>query len=239
MGNKNKKKSINNLIKHNINDIQNNLLGLNIQMSSNAILVNSLEYESLQRENLELKTKIFECDKHKLDLINIITQKDKTIEELKKENEILKKMLEEMSKKLDYLINKNKIFEALSKLNDCDKLANDSFKREYKKYFNLKKYDNNVPNLGQFIDNPPDSASDKDDYDFWVFFCKKYPNSDNKEFRLIYKKLSSERIQQGAHYDIHNIDENEFDELLKIALPDIYNNNKKLCEDYKKWIYLF
>lgn len=144
-----------------------------------------------------------------------------------------------MSKKIDYLMNKNDFFEALSKLNDCDKLANDAFKNEYQKYFKLKKYDNNVPNLGQFIDNPPDSTTDKDDYDFWIFFCKKYPNSDNKDFRVIYKKISSERVQQGAHYNIHDIEPNDFDNLMKIALPDIYSNNKKLCDDYKKWLYLF
>lgn len=74
---------------------------------------------------------------------------------------------------------------------------------------------------------------------FGHFSVKKYPNSDNKDFRVIYKKISSERDQQGAHYNIHDIEPNDFDNLMKIALPDIYSSNKKLCDDYKKWLYLF
>jgi len=131
--------------------------------------------------------------------------------EIKKENN-------DITNKLNILINKNDVFEALSKLNDCDKLANDTFKKEYKKYFKKSRYDNNIPNLGEFIDSPPD-ATEIDEYQFWNEFCKKYPNSNNKDFRLIYKKMSSERVQYGAHYDIHDIDEIEFDKLMKTALP--------------------
>ena len=144
-----------------------------------------------------------------------------------------------MTNKLNALENKNEVFIALSKLNDCDKLANDAFKREYRKYFNLKQYNNNVPNLGDFIDNSPQESTDKDDFDFWELFCKKYPNSNNQEFRIIYKQISKQRISNGAHYNTNNIDKNEFDNLMKMALPDIYNNNKKLCDDYKTWLYLF
>ena len=71
------------------------------------------------------------------------------------------------------------------------------------------------------------------------YLFKKYPNSDNQNFRQIYKKISNARIKHGAHYDINQISETEFDELMKIALPDIYANNKKLCDDYKTWLYLF
>lgn len=120
MGNKNKNKNNrnqnnqqqqNNQIIHNSqnnqndnvinnNNINNNssnigiqsgkLVHLDIQMPPNTILVNIHEYDSLQRENLELKAKISEYDKHKLDLLNIINQREKTIDELKKENEMLK-----------------------------------------------------------------------------------------------------------------------------------------------------
>ncbi len=97
------------------------------------------------------------------------------LEELQNQNKLLKEKNEEISKKIDYLMNKNEFFEALSKLNDCNKSANDAFKNEYRKYFKLKKYDNNIPNLRDFIDNPPDSINDKDEYAFWAMFCKKYP----------------------------------------------------------------
>ena len=44
-----------------------------------------------------------------------------------KRNRADQKKNEEIIKKLDYLMNKNELFEALSKLNDCDKLANELF----------------------------------------------------------------------------------------------------------------
>ncbi len=129
--------------------------------------------------------------------------------------------------------------EALSKLNDCDKMANDTFRNEYLGYFKKGRYDNNVQNLGQFIETPPNMATDKNDYDFWIYFCNKYPNSDNAEFRQIYIKISTERVHLGAHYNVRNITEKDFDDLMKIALSELYTNNKKLCDDYKKWLYLF
>lgn len=74
---------------------------------------------------------------------------------------------------------------------------------------------------------------------FWEYFCKKYPGSDNKEFNEIYKKISSQRIHYGAHYNAMKITQDEFDDLMKIGMSDIYSNNKKLCDDYKKWLYRF
>lgn len=270
---KNKKKSSNNtnrVIQQNNNNNNNNnnikknnnnnsniqtgkLIQFGIQLPQNTLLVNSDDVNKQYNENIELKAKIYELDKYKIDLLNLITQREKTIDELKKENEMLKNILDElkkqneelkeknedMSKKINQLINKNELFEALSKLNDCDKLANDTFKNEYRKYFKLSKYNNNVPNIGQFIDDPPNQNTEKDEYDFWNLFCKNYPNSNNKEFREIYKKISYERIQHGAHYDINKINETEFNKLMEIALPDIYKNNKKLCDDYRIWLYQF
>ena len=234
----------------------NNIVNISIPM----ICIPEAEYKSMNNEKTLLMTEndklnkeidtlrkdmMIYCENERL-LKETIKHNEQTIEVLREENkklkievEELKKKNEEIIKKLDYLMNKNELFEALSKLNDCDKLANDAFKKEYRKYFNKNKYDNNIPNLGQFIDNAPDSAIDKDDYDFWLFFCKKYPNSDNKDFRDIYKKISNERVQHGAHHKITDIGEIEFDKLMKIALPDVYTNNKKLCDDYRKWLYLF
>ena len=122
-------------------------------------------------------------------LHNVIMNKDKTIDELKRENDTLKN--NELTQKIDYLANKDKLIEALSKLNDCDKLSNDVFKSEYRKYFNLDDYDNNVPNLGQFVNKPPLETTNKQKYDFWKTFCAQYPNSDNS----VYNKLNSSLIK--------------------------------------------
>ena len=92
MGRKNKKNT--NSLKNNNTD---NLLSplpyhqttefqLICPMSSNLIAVNTSEYTNLKNENIELKTKILEITKHKGDLIKLLIQKDKTIDELKKEN---------------------------------------------------------------------------------------------------------------------------------------------------------
>ncbi|ATZ81108.1 hypothetical protein BMW23_1064 [Bodo saltans virus] len=135
-------------------------------------------------------------------------------------------------------MDKNKKIEALYKLIGCDKLANDKFKDEYRIYFNLDDYDNNIPNLGQFVNKPPLESKDKKRFDFWKAFCTKYPNSDNKEFQKIYLTINKDCIQYCAHFEIHNIEKDEFDDLMKFGLPDIYSNTK-LCNDYKEWLYLF
>lgn len=212
-------------------------------------LVFTEELKKLQVENIELKAKNSIHVSDKADLHKLILQKDRTIEELqkeidelRKENEILKRILAETQKQNEQLLKDKKIFEALSKLNDCEKLANDTFKSEYRAYFELDPYDNNIPNLGQFVDRPPinSNANDKmkKQYEFWKIFCIKYPNSDNKNFRMIYRKMSKSRVNFGAHYDIEEISKNEYDDLMKIALPDVYNNNN-LYTEYKKWIFLF
>lgn len=250
---------INNIpINNNENAIVNNseqdkYVHFNIQLPPNTTVVSLQEYNNLKKENTELKVCLEQYKIHKSDLLNIIEQKDKNIDELKKENETLKNMLNELKKQnkelkdmketfekdLNNLKNKNNIFEALSKLNDCDKLANDTFKKEYRLYFKLGRYNNNVPNIGQFIEYPPNEYEDKEDFDFWKYFCNKYPDSNNIGFRDIYKRISKDRVDYGAHYAINDIDDNEFEELMKIAIPDIYNTNKKLCNDYKRWLFLF
>ena len=193
----------------------------------------------LSEENIKLRTELDDL-KNKYDVLYENSEKIKSdVDELKKENKILienNKMLNG-----DNIILKNKFnkFEALSKLYDCDALANNALKTEYKKYFKLKKYDNNVPNLGDFIENPPDEHCDKDEYDFWDYFCKKYPDSNNKKFREFYKNLNSQRLKCGAHHNVSRINRYDFDNLIQIVFPDIYFSDKKLCKDYENWLFLF
>ena len=119
-----------------------------------------------------LKKQIKELIEHNKELIG-------QTKELKNKND-------ETTQKLNQLIKKTNIFEALSKLNDCAALSNNTFKKKYREWFELGKYDNNIPNLGQFVDNPPDEDSYSEQYEFWKDFCTKYPNSDNKGFKMIY-----------------------------------------------------
>jgi hypothetical protein len=224
------------------------------------ILVPADQWNALNLENIELKAKLSQMSADKTQLLNIISQNGATIEELKKENEKLKQMYYEILKqnkllteekdllitknnnleeKLDELIQKEKLVEALSKIHDCDAMSNKAFKYEYKSYFKLKKYDNNVPNIGDFVLNPPDKNTDSEYYDFWFKFCKKYPNSDNINFRTIYDRINKDRVTNGAHSNIYKLPKLEFDKYLKIAVPDIHNSNKQLCIEYRNWLYLF
>lgn len=220
-----------------------------VTVQADCVIVSSLEYVTMRNENIQLRAKIEELNNHNSELLKLIGRKDDTIDELRKENEILKAMLKElreqneelkksnaeMKGKIDSLITENKKRDALSKLNDCDKLSNDAFKLEYRKYFKLRKHDY-APNLGDFVCNPPD---DGDELIFWIQFCKYYPNSNNEKFRWIYEQINKNRVQCGAHYRVDNIDKSLFDSLMETAFPELYRDNKALCDEYREWLFLF
>ena len=103
--------------------------------------------------------------------------------------EFLTKEKEEMLKDINDLKKDKEITDALLKLNNCLKKANNTFKNEYRKYFELDDYDNNIPDLIQFMENPPHEEKHKRKYEFWKMFCEKYPNSDNKDFVKICKRM--------------------------------------------------
>jgi chromosome segregation ATPase len=197
------------------------------------------KYDKLEIDHKELNNKYNKLEIDHKELNNKYDKLEIDNKELNNKYSELEIKYDKLEIKYTDIVNENKIKSALSKLNDCDKLANDKFKEEYRNYFDLDDYDNNIPNLGQFVDKPPLETKNKKKYDFWKDFCKKYPNSDNKEFRKIYLRISKDRVEYGAHYKVHDIDENDFDELMKIALSDIYCKNKKLCDDYKTWLYKF
>ncbi len=239
--------------------------------------VQKSEYDKVKQENYELHTKIFNLTANQQTLHDtiknrdeIILARDKTIEELQKENNLLKIRIKELEDKIDKLeldnksLNKkmnvlerdneilkkdnnllnNKIeilekdkqrFDALVKLHDCNQLVNITFKKEYRRYFNKGKFDY-VQNIGDFINDPPEKEDDT--YDFWVKIINKYPNSYNLEFRNIYKVINEERTMYGAHYDISQMDINEFDSLMKVVFDD-YDTNKQLYENYRNWSFMF
>ena len=89
--------------------------------------------KELKEENKTLKERII-----KLEIDN---------KELKEENKILKKEIKELKD------DKQK-FDALVKLHECNALVNKEFKKLYRIKFNKNKYDNNIPNICDFINDP-------------------------------------------------------------------------------------
>ncbi len=83
-------------------------------------------------------------------------------------------------------------FEALVKLQDFNQSINNTFKKEFKQYFNKNKFDY-IPNFIDFINDMPEKEDDT--YDFWIKFINKYPGY-NLKFRDIYNVI------YGAHYNI-------------------------------------
>ena len=181
-------------------------------------------------------------DKLIISLQKKIKEQEIRILKLEKDNEILKKDNKSLNNKIEILEKDNEIlkkdkhrFDALVKLHDCNQLVNVAFKKEYRRGFNKGKFDY-VPNIGDFINDPPEKEDDT--YDFWIEFINKYPDSDNLEFRNIYKVINEERTMCGAHYDISNMEINEFDSLMRIVFAD-YDTNKQLYENYRNWSFMF
>ena len=199
------------------------------------------ENKVLKEENKTLKERVI-----KLEIDN---------KELKEENKILKREIKELKD------DKQK-FDALVKLHECNALVNKEFKRLYRIKFNKNKYDNNIPNIGDFINDPP-TEDDEDNYKFWNEFNKKYPQSDNVNFRLIYQKNAndskkqnffvfnsskikntcifycSNRADSGAHINVRKLNKTDFDNLIELVYPEEYNINKELYNEYRDWLFMF
>ena len=216
------------------------------------------EYNRLLTENTNLHAKLSQLyitsssyyEKNKT-LETEIAKRDQTIEELQKENMELKERIKkledeiinlkqdnkELTNEIQQLKAKNEKFDALVKLHECNANVNKNFKREYRVWFNKKKYEQ-VPNIGDFIQDSPDKTNDKDDYEFWLNFNKKYPRSNDALFRNLYEVVSGERCRYGAHTTIAKMSVNDFDKLANIVFDD-YSHNKKLYDDYRDWLFMF
>ena len=227
-----------------INDVYHNLnIKTTIELVDFVEYVINDDYKQPQINALKKDVKILQEENKILKEDNI--NKDTRINVLEKENNLLKIEIKELKEENNNLKNRinmletNKnIFDALVKLHECNALVNKEFKRLYKKKFNLSKYDNNVPNIGDFIENPP-IKEDGDDYDFWMKFNELYPGSNNENFRKIYKQIANNRADAGAHISINKLTEIEFDKLIEIVYPEEYNENKKIYNEYRDWLFMF
>lgn len=203
------------------------------------------EYRKLELENAKLKLEIEHLRIKDLTLTSEITKRDQTIEDLKQENRVLQIQLTELKTKLaeqdlkiTQLENKNNRFDALVKLHECNSLVNQNFKMEYRRWFNKMKHDNSVPNIGDLISDPPNDINDPEEYAFWVKFVNKYPKTDDPRFRKLYYYISNQRSIYGAHLDVSDMNQIEFDQLAKIAFAD-YDTNRTLYDEYRDWLFLF
>jgi chromosome segregation ATPase len=104
---------------------ENNNITLSTQISSiinqQFKLININDWNKLENENIEYKKRISELTDDKTILQNIILNKDKSIEELQKENNELKKRIELLENNIIELKNENKELK-----NDIIELKNES-----------------------------------------------------------------------------------------------------------------
>ena len=145
---------------------------------------------------------------------------------------------DKLTKQITILEQNKQKFDALVKLHECNALVNKEFKKLYRIKFNKNKYDNNIPNIGDFINDPP-TEDDEDNYKFWKEFNNKYPQSDDANFRLIYQKIVNDRADSGAHINVRKLNKIDFDKLIELVYPEEYNTNKELYNEYRDWLFMF
>jgi DNA repair exonuclease SbcCD ATPase subunit len=179
------------------------------------------EIEKLEEQNKLLKEKIEELE---IQIKNNKKYSDDEIYKLKEEINLMKK-------------EKNK-FDALVKLHECNAIVNKTFKMEYKKRFNPKRGEI-IPNIGEIINNPPSKDEDEEYYNFWEYFKKTYPGSDDIRFRKIYLDINNDRANNGAHVDVTYMEPCEVDQLIILAYPEKYKNDPNTYKDYREWLFKF
>jgi hypothetical protein len=94
-----------------------------------------------------------------------------------------------------------------------------------------------VPNISDILNEPLDETVDKEYYDFWKSFKRKYPGTNNVQFKNLHIKISNDIADNGAHMEINYMTKNEFDKLISIGLQEEYNNDMQLCIDYRDWLF--
>jgi hypothetical protein len=166
-----------------------------------------------------------------------ITQMKDDINVLKNDNNILKNDNSALKDDINILKNDKQKFDALVRLSECNALVNKHFKSEYRKTFKPHRSER-IPEIGEIIANPPDQ-SDPEYLKFWKDFNINHPRSDDPLFRNIYMRISNARAHAGAHVNIADLKPNEFDKSMSIALPELYNADKKLCGEYRDWLFGF
>jgi hypothetical protein len=213
-----------------MNDIHNNL-----NVKTTHVLVDFVELV-INNDYSQPQINALKKDVKELKEENKILKEE--IKVLKQDNVVLKNNNDKLTKKINKLEDDKQKFDALVKLHECNALVNKEFKKLYRIKFNKNKYDNNIPNIGDFINDPP-TEDDEDNYKFWKEFNNKYPQSDDANFRLIYQKIANDRADSGAHVNVRKLNKTDFDKLIELVYPEEYNTNKELYNEYRDWLFMF
>jgi len=233
----------------------------NVQIERTIVQTHSFvptdEWIRLNNENNSLKEKLLIMEGNVRQFQEDIRYHIQTIDELRKENEMLKEKLFNFEKSIKELKKDNKnlniennllkskidnleLYElkrnAVFMLHEFDSISNKKLQSEYRKYFNLSNKNKNIPTLRDFVLKT--EMIDENDEKFWNEFIKKYPNSDNKEFRNVYVKMNKFRMKYDAHPDVTDFTKDDFDKSFYLIFPEIYTN-KELFNSYKNWICQF
>lgn len=200
-----------------------------INISQKMLMVSETSYAQLCEDKRALEQQLLQKTHNEKILEETITQNGKIIDELKREKAELIQRISDMDQQIRILIEEKKRTEATIKLNECHTLVNNVFKREYKGHFKPKRSDN-IPNIGDFIDDPPNDTDEPECAEFWNNFRKKYPESDNADFAIIRSAVRDDRIRH-AHPNIKNMSCDDVIEAVKLVLPEVFNN-KLLLNKY-------
>lgn len=209
------------------------------------IIENNRQISILHNQNVNLQQENDRLRNENARLVLTIEGNQKTIKFLQEENKklndrisVMEAELKDVKEELKIQKNERVRFDALVKLHECNALVNKEFKKRFKEFRaknGLKSY-RIGQNVGDFINDPPEEKDSE--YEFWMDFIRKYPGVDNSDFRQIYYMVSNDRAYYGAHKDVSRLNERQFDDLMKIVFVD-YNENRKLYEDYRNFLYQF
>jgi hypothetical protein len=195
------------------------------------IFANNREIALLRNENQNLRTENTRLKNENAVLILTIEGNEKTIKLLKEENKRLNDRISALEKELKDLKEWKTKFDALVKLNECNALVNKEFRKRYEAKLGRK----TRLNVGDYIKNEPEGKLESE---MWAEFCNDYPGIKDENFRDLYYDISSNRASCGAHKNVSRLSKGEFDGLMKIAFDD-YEENRKLYEEYREFLYMF
>jgi len=186
--------------------------------------VSSDEYDKVVSENIELRAKIIEISQNERILNEIIEGNKKTIEELKKENDLLK--------------------EKLTKFEKDNQLSNDRIKKLenkqiYEKYIVAIQDINRLYKLESVLKNDGDIVASKrlkhlrqDRVGSFHYIYENEDTVDETQYKinLLHKKLIS------IPEDIKTIFDTEYENLIDIVIDRINTQSVKIDDDDKDFI---
>jgi chromosome segregation ATPase len=199
--------------------------------SMQCVLVPIDEYETLKKENMKLKTQIYELEHHADIFRQTIARDKETIDILRKENQELREKLDILEKKynqleIKYDIMENKNDELLKKIN---KVENDNL---YNKYVIAIQDINSQMELEKVVNYP---YALKRLRKYRVNECHYITNEDDDEEKIGRIEILIEKLNNMPK-EIKNIFDKKHPKLIETILPYIKSQNKKIDEELSEFI---